>query len=122
MRRAQRAPAARAFHLDFSAPRRRHSDAAKYIAIVFWTAGYSASTIANIMGLRRAQALALVQKAGVIERATAADDERRRLLQELKEIRFEDGAALDGGVLDRFEWQIVPLADGRKRRPARRAS
>lgn len=112
---------AAAYHLDFMPPKRRHGEATKYIAIVFWTAGYSASTIASMLGLRRAQALALVQRASFIERATATDEERRRLLQELKAIRYEDGKPLDGGVLDRFDWQIIPLTDGRKQRPARKA-
>ena len=118
---AKAARKAAAYQLDLRPPRRRHSDAAKYIAVVFWTAGYSASTIANMMGLRRTQALALIQKSGVIDRATANDDDRRRLLQELKEIRFEDGTAMDGGALNRFDWQIIPITDGRKRRPARKA-
>jgi hypothetical protein len=122
MTRAQRAPADRAFHLDIQPPRRRHSEAAKYIAVVFWVAGYSASTIASFLGLRRAQALALAQKSGVIDCAIATDDERRRLLKDLEGIRFEDGKPIDDGALNRFDWKIVDMTDGRKRRPTKRAT
>lgn len=109
------------FHLDIKAPQRRHSEGVKYVVAVLWTAGFSATTIANMVGLRRSQALNLAQKSGLIDRSTATDDQRRELLADLKSIRFDDGPALDQGRLDKFNWQILPL-EGRKRRPARRSA
>lgn len=106
------------FHLDLRAPQQRHSEATKYAVAVFWTAGYSAQTIANMLGLRRSQALNLAQKTGLIDRATASDAQRRELLAELRAIRFDGGPALDGGILDKFDWRIQPLT-GRMKRPGR---
>lgn len=45
------------FHLDIASRQTRHSEATKYVVAVLWTAGFSATTIANMVGLRRSQAL-----------------------------------------------------------------
>ncbi|MDO6963982.1 hypothetical protein [Rhizobium alvei] len=107
------AQAVASYKLDLPATRRRHSDDVKYIVAVMWTAGYSAGTIGRMLGMSSKRALNLAQKQNLIDRATASDEDRQKLLNDLQAIRCEDGAPLDGGRLDKFDWKVIAL-EGRK--------
>ena len=122
MRRAQRAPADKAYRLDIRPPMRRHSDPTQYTVLALWMIGFSASSIARTCGLRRSQVLGIAHRSGFEMRSTMTDQERQSALDDLREIRFDDGPPLDGGRLDGFDWKIIPIEDGRKKRPARTAA
>ncbi len=87
---------------------------------MLWVIGHSQRAIAYVTGLRVKQVGGIVDKSEYRNRSAMADQERRRLLLELKDIRMDDGFPLDGGKLNGIDWQIMPLT-GAKRRPARKA-
>lgn len=108
------------FRLDFSAPKRRHDDARKYIVYVLWLIGWSERSIAIILEMRPKQVAGIIGRSDYRNRSIMTDQERRMLLQELKEIRYEDGAPLDGGKLDKISWDLRPLGESQLRGPTRR--
>jgi hypothetical protein len=110
--------AAAPFRLDIRAPVRRHGDRDQFIVLSLWLAGFSASSIATTLGLRRNQTLGICNRSPFAKRSAMSDSERQAELDLLREVRTEEGPPIDGGVLDRFTWKIQPISDGRKRRPA----
>jgi hypothetical protein len=107
--------ASRQYRLDLPTTRRRHSESTKFVIAALWTAGYSAGSIGRLLGMSTKRTLNAAQKLALIDRATATDEERQQMLNDLKAIRCEEGPPLDGGRLDQFDWKIIPL-DGRKAR------
>lgn len=108
------------FRLDFSAPKRRHDDAQKYVIYVLWLIGHSERTIARTLGLRTKQVAGIISRSEYTGRSSMSDQEREILLGELREIRFEDGVPLDGGKLDKIPWEIRTLGESQLRGPLRR--
>jgi hypothetical protein len=109
------------FKLDIAAPQRRFTDREKYTVYVLWLIGFSASSIATVVGIDRKKVLNMVNRSEYAGRSAMPDERRKTFLRELQEIRFEDGVAIDGGKLDRIRWELLPIT-GKKRRPARRAA
>jgi hypothetical protein len=108
------------FCLDFSAPKRRHDDARKYIIYVLWLIGYSERSIAITLEMRVKQVAGIVGRSDYKGRSSMTDQERRMLLNELRQIRYEDGVPLDGGKLDKISWDLRPLGESQLRGPLRR--
>ena len=108
------------FRLDFSAPKRRHGDAEKYMVYVLWLIGYSERSIAIILEMRTKQVAGIIGRREYKNRSAMTDQERRILLDELREIRCEDGVPLDGGRLDKISWDLRPLGESQLRGPTRR--
>lgn len=111
---------ATAFKLDIRAPYRRHADGDQFVVLSLWLAGFSASSIASTVGLRRSQILGIAHRSCFEMRSSMSDEQRQAELDLLHEIRCEDGFPIDGGKLTAFDWNIIPIEDGRKRRPARK--
>lgn len=109
------------YQLDFQPPRRRHDISTEYVVTALWLIGFSAGAISSLVGLRRSQTLGIVHRSGFESRSEMTDEQRQFHLDELREIRFEDGRPLDGGRLDGITWQIQLLSPA-KVRPARRGS
>jgi hypothetical protein len=109
------------FNLSLKPVQRRFSDREKYEVYVLWLIGFSASSIASVVGIDRKKVLNMVNRSDYAGRSAMSDDQRRAFLRELQEIRFEDGISIDGGKLDRIRWELLPI-EGRKRRPGRRAA
>lgn len=109
------------FALDLKPAQRRFSDREKYTLYVLWLIGFSASSIASVVGIDRKKVLNAINRSEYAGRSLMSDAQRKEFLRELKEIRFENGVAIDGGKLDRIRWELLPI-EGRKRRPARRAA
>ena len=114
--------AAASYALGFAPPKRRHGEATEFTVIALWLAGFSAGNIAAQLGMRRSQILGIAHRSPFKNRSNMTDAERQHHLDEMREIRFDDGVPIDGGALDRFNWRIIPLTDGRKQRPAKRLS
>lgn len=110
----------RKFKLDIPAERRRHADPDKYVIFVLWLVGYSERSIAIVMGMRVKQIAGIVGKSEYAGRANMTDQERRKLLSELKDIRMDDGFPLDGGKLNRISWELLPLGKAQLRGPLKR--
>lgn len=108
------------YNLDLRAPQRRFSDREKYTVYVLWLIGFSASSIASVVGIDRKKVLNLVNRSEYAGRSLMSDAQRKEFLRELQEIRFENGVAIDGGRLDKIRWELLPI-EGRKRRPGRAA-
>lgn len=108
------------YQLGFAAPRRRHDDAQRYVIYVLWLIGYSERSIARALALRPKQVGGIIARSEYSGRTSMADQERRKLLQELKAIRHEDGVPLDGGKLDKVSWELLPLGKAQLRGPLRR--
>lgn len=110
----------RNFKLDFHADRRRHGDATRYCVYVLWIIGYSVRSIAIILGLRTKQVAGIIAKSDYSNRSAMTDQERKLVLADLEDIRNDDGAPLDGGLLDKIKWEILPLGKVQLRGPVRR--
>lgn len=108
------------FRLDFSAPKRRHGESMKYIVYVLWLIGYSERSISIILEMRPKQVAGIIGRSDYRNRSIMTDQERRTLLEELREIRFENGVPIDGGKLDKISWAIRPLGESQLRGPVRR--
>lgn len=121
MRRAQRAPAARAFNLDFL-PQTRHPESTKYSVVALWLIGLGSSSIAKLLLIPRSSVASIVSRSEYADRSSMTDQERQILLDELREIRFEDGRSLDGGRLDAISWTVQPLSPAKIRPPRKAAS
>lgn len=119
--KAGRPPAAPKFALDLPAQRRRYTEKDQFVVVALWLAGFTASTISRTYGFRRSQILGIVNRSGFEARSSMTDHERQAELNLLRDYRIADdsGAPLDGGLLRRFDWCIMPIEDGRKRRQAR---
>ena len=89
--------------------RSRHNDPVKFVAYVLWLIGHTESTIAKVLCLRRKQIAGIIGRSEYKGRAFMTDAERAEKLKELEEVRFEDGVALDGGMLDRVPFVILPI-------------
>lgn len=88
----------------------KHDEPTKFCAYALWLAGYGASTIGRWLLIRRAQALGVCQRSPWGARDRMTIEERQKALYELKAIRFGlDGLPMDGGRLNRFDWQAMPL-------------
>lgn len=114
--------AAAPFSLDFAPPRRRHDDATRYCVWCLWLIGLSAGSIAKTLLIPRSAVLGLIARSDYAGRSSMTDQERRILLSELRDIRFEDGRPLDGGRLDGINWTVQPLSPAKIRPPKRRMS
>ena len=110
----------RKFKLDIPAPKRRHTDPDKYVIYVLWLIGHSERSISFVMGFRLKQIAGIIGKSDYSNRSAMTDQERRNLLQELRDVRFEDGVPLDGGKLDRIAWDLLPLGKRQLRGPLKR--
>lgn len=108
------------FQLGFAPPKRRHDDARKYIIYVLWLIGYSERSIAITLEMRVKQVAGIIGRSDYKGRSSMMDQERRSLLKELKEIRYEDGVPLDGGKLDKISWDLRPLGESQLRGTLRR--
>ena len=109
------------YQLDIKPAQRRFSDREKFETYVLWLIGFSASSIATVVGIDRKKVLNMVNRSEYAGRSQMTDDQRRAFLRELQDIRFEDSVPIDGGRLNKIRWELLPI-EGRKRRPARRAS
>ncbi|MBY3268653.1 hypothetical protein HFO05_08500 [Rhizobium laguerreae] len=87
--------------------RLRHEDQAKYTAYVLWLIGYSYQTIGKVLHLDRSQVGGIIQRSEYAGRTSMSRAQRAALLKELEEIRFEDGQPIDGGLLDRIEFEVL---------------
>ncbi|CDP50342.1 hypothetical protein [Paradevosia shaoguanensis] len=88
-----------------------HSDKAKYCTYVLWLSGCSRQTIAGWTGLAESQVRGIVSRSPWHNRTSIPREERQRLLQDYRAVRFNgDGTAIDGGLLDRHDW--VPRDEG----------
>jgi hypothetical protein len=96
----------------------RLSDSDRFVIWTLWVIGFSASSIAAVTGLPRKRVLNACNHSPYAGRSLMSDAQRKEFLQELKEIRCENGVAIDDGRLDKVRWEIMPLI-GRKRRPGR---
>ena len=108
------------YRLDIGAQRRRHADPEKYMIYVLWLIGHSLRSIAITLQMRTKQVAGIIDRSEYKNRSIMTDQERRTLLGELKEVRFEDGVPLDGGRLDRIKWDLLPLGTTQMRGPMRR--
>jgi hypothetical protein len=86
--------------------RRHHQDPSRYTAYVLWLIGYSYATIGKVLHLKRSQVGGIIDRSEYAGRSSMTIAERNELLQELKEIRMEDGHPLDGGLLDRIPFKV----------------
>jgi hypothetical protein len=120
--KAGRPPAAPKFALDLPAQRQRYTEKDQFVVVALWLAGFSASAISRTYGFRRSQILGIVHRSGFEARSSMTDQQRQAELNLLKDLRIDDdsGVPLDRGDLKNFDWRIMPIEDGRKRRPARR--
>lgn len=84
-----------------------HRDPVKYTACVLWLIGHPHSAIAKVLGLKGSQVAGIVTRNGYAGRSSMTIAERNELLQELKEIRMEEGLLLDGGILDRIPFRVA---------------
>ena len=110
----------RKFKLDIEATQVRHTDPDKYVAYVLWLIGYSERSIAIVLGFRRKQISGIIGRSEYKNRAAMTDQERRKLLAELEEVRFLDGIPIDGGRLNKIRWEILPLGGSQLRGPLKR--
>lgn len=108
------------YQLDFL-PQTRHAESTRYPIVVLWLIGLGSSSIAKLMLIPRSSVASIIARSEYADRSTMTDRQRQTLLDELREIRFEDGRPLDGGRLDAITWQIQPLSPA-KVRPDRRSS
>jgi hypothetical protein len=100
--------------------RHRHDDRTQYIACVLWLIGHTERTIAQVLSLRRKQIAGIIGRSGYAGRSAMTDVERAEKLKELEELRFDDGASLDGGLLDNVAFAIIPVGTTALRAPLRR--
>lgn len=98
-----------------SSIRRQHTDGEKYTVYVFWVMGHTERVIARVMGLRPKQIAGIIAKSEYRNRSEMTDLERQAKLVELEDIRFEDGIPLDGGILSKVVWGILPLQGKQKK-------
>ncbi len=110
----------RKFKLDIKVEQTRHADPEKYIAYVLWLIGHSERAIALVLGFRRKQISGIIGRSEYKNRAAMTDQERRKLLAELEEVRFLDGVPIDNGRLDKIRWEIIPLGGSQLRGPMKR--
>jgi hypothetical protein len=66
--------------------------------------------------IRVKQVGGIVDKSEYSNRSAMTDQERRKLLVELRAIRCDDGFPIDQGLLNNIDWEIEPLTPA-KRRP-----
>lgn len=100
--------------------RHRHDDRTQYIACVLWLIGHTERTIAQVLSLRRKQIAGIIGRSGYAGRSTMTDAERAEKLKELEELRFDDGASLDGGLLDNVAFKIMKIGTPATRGSLRR--
>ncbi len=100
--------------------RRQHGDPVKYVTYVLWLMGYSEGTIAKTLSLRRKQVAGIITRSEYAGRSAMTDHDRSEKLKELQEVRYEDGVPLDGGMLDRIGFEIMPAAKTALPGPLRR--
>lgn len=100
--------------------RTRHGDRVKYAACVLWLIGHSERAIAAVLGLRTKQVAGIIGRSEYAGRAFMPEEIRTEKLKELQDIRFEDGKALDGGLLDNVEFAILPGSSRLRPGPLRR--
>lgn len=100
--------------------RSQHDDRVKYVACVLWLIGYTERTIALALSLRTKQVAGIIGRSEYAGRSKMTDQDRREKLKELESIRLHDGEPLDGGMLDRVPFVIVPLGSTGKPGPLRR--
>ena len=82
-----------------------HADSTKYCVYVLWLSGFSTPSIACWTGLSEGQVRGLVGRSPWHDRQHIALNERQRLLDDYRAVRLgEDGAAIDGGLLDGIDW------------------
>jgi hypothetical protein len=110
----------RKFKLDLPAQRRRHIDPDRYVVFVLWLIGYTERSIAIVLSMRTKQVAGLIARSDYSNRSAMTDQERRTLLQELQDIRMDDGAPLDGGRLNKISWELLPLGKAQLRGPVKR--
>lgn len=101
--------------------RQRHGDRTQYIACVLWLIGHTERTIAQVLSLRTKQVAGIIGRSGYAGRASMADSERAEKLKELETLRYDDGKAVDEGLLDGVKFTIVPLGTSRHAGPLRRS-
>lgn len=87
--------------------RHRHDDRTQYIACVLWLIGYQRSTIAKALKLRRSQVGGIIARSEYADRFSMTIAERQAKLEELEELRFIDGEAMDGGLLDPVPFKVL---------------
>ncbi|MCV9960769.1 hypothetical protein OIU34_02555 [Pararhizobium sp. BT-229] len=92
----------------------------KYVTYVLWLIGYSEGTIAKALCLRRKQVAGMISRSEYSRRSAMSDHDRSEKLKELQRVRFEDGVPLDGGMLDRVHFQVIPAARSALSAPLRR--
>lgn len=94
--------------------RRHYTTGEEFTIMVLWVMGYSVAVIAKVMRLRLKQVAGKIKRFDFV-RADMTDMDRQALLRELEEVRYEDGSPLDGGLLDRFAWGILPIKGKQKK-------
>lgn len=94
-----------------------HSDRTVYVAWVLWLIGMSEAKIATVLLKRRKQIAGLIGRSPYANRSGMSDAERQRHLDVLAGARFgEDGAPVDGGLLDPVPMRIIPLRRAQQRK------
>lgn len=93
--------------------RKRHGEDVKFVIYVLWLIGHSERTVAKVVNLRTKQVAGIIHRSEYAGRAFMTDAIRTEKLKELADIRMEDGAPLDGGLLDRVEFTIIPTGSDR---------
>ncbi|MBW8285062.1 MAG: hypothetical protein K0M55_15835 [Rhizobium sp.] len=89
------------------ARRQRHDDRTQYVACVLWLIGCQRSTIAKVLNLRRSQVGGIIDRSEYADRFSMTIAERQAKLKELEDLRFSDGEALDGGLLDNVPFKVL---------------
>ncbi|CDN92519.1 hypothetical protein [Agrobacterium tumefaciens] len=89
--------------------RKWHGEREKYVACVLWLIGYPDSAIGRLLLMKRSQVGGVITRNGYAGRSSMTIAKRNELLQELEEIRMEEGQPLDGGLLDRIPFKVQAM-------------
>jgi len=96
--------------------KRQHSERKLYLVYVLWLKGHTERSIGMWCHLRSKQVSGIVARSEYADRSGMADTDRQARLDELKAIRMnESNRPTDGGALDKFVWEIQPLARDQRR-------
>ncbi|MFN3130574.1 hypothetical protein [Roseibium sp.] len=85
-----------------------YTEQQRFTAWCLWLAGFSATNIGKVLGLRRKQALGICQRNPFGPRDKLSRQERETALQQLRSARMgDDGKPIDRGLLNDFPWKTI---------------
>lgn len=95
----------------------KHADGVVYTVWVLWLIGMSLTSIGAATLKRRKQIAGIIARSPYTNRSAMTDEERQQAIDELIAVRHceNDGAAMDGGILDRIPLTIIPLRDRQRK-------